>query len=140
MNYIRRILVVVLFCFAINISKSNDNFNKFNLSGIQLGEVKGECTMNLCDSYMLEGSSKLIYSSCCQFMVINGRKEYLKNNSQSSPTTVELENANYIVIINYTKLNCNGKVCCDMKGEMTITNKRSDEIKEFKVYGSVNCE
>ena len=140
MNNLRRILIVLLFCFTINISKSNYISNNFNLSGIQLGEVKGECTMNLCDSYMLEGGSKLIYSSCCQFMVINGRKEYLKNNSQSSPTTVELENANYLVIITYRKLNCNGKVCCDMKGEMTISNKRSDERKEFKVYGSVNCD
>ena len=106
---------------------------------VQVAAIVDDCSENVCNVITLINQDSPFYYSCCDFMIINGAREYFKSDNEFDWDYISLKNNNWSVLIRYDKLKCDGMVCCSMEGTMEITNLRTNHTDSYQVKGDVNC-
>jgi len=118
-------------------SELNTSYNDdFKFAGV--GE---SCVEGICSYVTLAKSSAIIYSDCCDYMVINGKRESFEIKRNYDRRYFNLTNSDWEIFLKFKELNTNvamGDV--NMKGEMVITNRVTKKSKVLEIEGAIILE
>jgi hypothetical protein len=124
-------------------SKSSES-SELNISyndDVKFASVGESCIEGVCSYVTLAKSSAIIYSDCCDYMVINGKRESFEIKRNYDRRYFNLINSDWEIFLKFKELDTNVAIGdVNMKGEMVITNRVTKESKVLEIEGAIILE
>jgi hypothetical protein len=124
-------------------SKSADSseLNNSYTDDVEFASVGASCIEGVCSYVTLSKSGATIYSDCCDYMLIDGKRELFEVTRNYDRRYFILTNSDWEIFMEFKELDTNVAIGdVNMKGEMVLTNRITKKSKVLEIEGAIILE